>query len=86
VTTQALQGRPPTYCEDCTHAQTYVVSHTGNKSELPAYRWLCMRRPRGDERNFVSRTLRVAEPYYRCGDVNDGNCQLYAAKREPAHV
>jgi hypothetical protein len=62
---------------------TYVVNPIGHKSSLPSFRWLCGARPRADRANYVSRTLRLTEPYYRCADVNSGDCRLYVPNRSP---
>jgi hypothetical protein len=73
-----------TYCDACANCQTYTVSVGGTRSELPAWRWLCMASRRDDTNNFVSRTHRLVEPYYRCSVVNTGDCRLYEPRREVA--
>jgi hypothetical protein len=72
----------PTICEECDNC---IRNVDGGKANLPAYRWLCMARPRDDIGNFVSRSLRINDPYYRCRDVNDGDCRLFTQIRTPAH-
>ena len=74
----------PVYCCECDHAIRHL---DGSKSELPAYRWLCMRAPRKPLPNFVSRTLAIEEPYYRCTVANaDGQCSRYEPRREAVHA
>ena len=72
------------YCEDCDHA---IRHFDGAKSDMPAYRWLCIKAPRAPSPNFVSRSLAIEEPYFRCSSVNPaGRCVWFDAKRAPHHV
>lgn len=72
------------WCEDCDHA---IRHFDGAKSEMPAYRWLCIKAPRKPVANFVSRTLAIEEPYYRCSVVNArGDCRWFEPKREAGNV
>jgi hypothetical protein len=73
----------PTYCEDCDHA---IRRLDGSKTDMPAYRWLCLKTPRAVNGNFVSRALTVEEPYYRCSVVNSaGDCRRFTPRRETAN-
>jgi hypothetical protein len=68
------------YCEDCDHA---IRRLDGAKGTMPAYRWLCLQAPRNMAPNFVSRSLTVEEPYYRCSVVNgDGHCRKWTPARD----
>lgn len=70
----------PVWCENC---DSCIRALDGAKSEMPAYRWLCAKAPRPDTNNFVSRTYRITEVYYRCHIVNaDGQCSRYEPRRE----
>lgn len=70
----------PVWCEDCDHAIRHL---DGAKSDMPAYRWLCIKAPRNPAPNFVSRSLAVEEPYYRCSVVNpQGDCRRFEPRRE----
>lgn len=72
------------YCEDCDHA---IRRLDGTKSELAAYRWLCIKAPRKPVPNFVSRSLAVEEPYYRCSVVNpQGDCRRFQTRRDAANA
>lgn len=57
-------------CAKCQHL--YIV----NKNDL-WYRWLCMQMPREAEYNPVLGVTVADPPYYRCKDINTGNCHLY---------
>jgi hypothetical protein len=68
----------PVYCEVCRYAQKYLVNPGGKRTELPVRAWLCMQAPRDDRNNFVSRKMRVEDPFYRCSIVNtNGECRRF---------
>jgi hypothetical protein len=71
----------PAYCEDCANAIRRLDGR-----DLSAYRWLCMRFPREQRPNFVSRKLLIDEPYLRCATMNaDGHCVEFQPLRGADH-
>lgn len=66
-------GTKPVFCDGCAHALRRL-----DGKDLPAYRWLCMAAPREDVPNYVSRALRLSEPYWRCAVMNQaGDCRRH---------
>lgn len=59
-----------TMCESCEN------SHDDNEKKKP-YRWMCNKFPRIDNSNFVSRDIRLTDPYMYCKDINGGACPLW---------
>jgi hypothetical protein len=59
-----------TYCEECEHLD--AESAKGH----PA-RWLCRRQPRLEGHGFVSRRLRLEEPWMRAAQINGGACPMF---------
>lgn len=65
-----------TYCEDCEHA------HAENDKRSP-HRWMCVKFPRVEADNFVTKDLRRSDPYMYCYSINGGACPVFKRKKGP---
>ncbi len=63
-----------TLCENCENL------HSETKGN-PKY-WMCIKFPRLEQSNFVTKESRITEPYMYCSQINGGNCPLFKSKKE----